>query len=90
MHSSLVTSSLIRRNHRYPNLKIARLQIRSGGKNLTLFLPPTAYFGRLIFQYASFNNSRWLGTFSLAAWPVVCIWFVALGIKHHGLQPERV
>jgi photosystem II P680 reaction center D1 protein len=37
------------------------------------------YFGRLIFQYASFNNSRSLHF--LAAWPVVCIWFTALGIS---------
>ncbi|MCD9559622.1 hypothetical protein HAX54_017688 [Datura stramonium] len=34
------------------------------------------YFGRLIFQYASFNNSRSLHFF-LAAWPVVEIWFTA-------------
>ncbi len=38
------------------------------------------YFGRLIFQYASFNNSRSLHFF-LAAWPVVGIWFVALGVS---------
>ena len=38
------------------------------------------YFGRLIFQYASFNNSRSLHFF-LAAWPVVGIWFTALGIS---------
>ncbi len=38
------------------------------------------YFGRLIFQYASFNNSRALHFF-LAAWPVVGIWFAALGIS---------
>ncbi|MEL6456456.1 MAG: photosystem II q(b) protein, partial [Cyanobacteria bacterium J06623_5] len=38
------------------------------------------YFGRLIFQYASFNNSRQLHFF-LAAWPVICIWLVALGIS---------
>ncbi|GER36109.1 photosystem Q protein [Striga asiatica] len=31
------------------------------------------YFGRLIFQYASFNNSRALHFF-LVAWPVVGIW----------------
>jgi len=37
-------------------------------------------FGRLIFQYASFNNSRSLHFF-LAAWPVVGIWFTALGIS---------
>jgi hypothetical protein len=30
------------------------------------------YFGRLIFQYASFNNSRSLHFF-LAAWPVVSL-----------------
>jgi photosystem II P680 reaction center D1 protein len=33
----------------------------------------------LIFQYASFNNSRSLHFF-LAAWPVVGIWFTAFGI----------
>jgi hypothetical protein len=38
------------------------------------------YFGRLIFQYASFNNSRSLHFF-LAPWPVVGIWFTALGIS---------
>ena len=46
------------------------------------------YFGRLIFQYASFNNSRSLHFF-LGAWPVVGIWFVH-GHQHHGLQPERL
>ena len=35
---------------------------------------------RLIFQYASFNNSRCLHFF-LAAWPVVGIWFTALGVS---------
>ena len=37
------------------------------------------YFGRLIFQYASFNNSRSLHFF-LAAWPAVGIWFTALDL----------
>jgi photosystem II P680 reaction center D1 protein len=37
------------------------------------------YFGRLIFQYASFNNSRSLHFF-LGAWPVVGIWFTAMGV----------
>ena len=45
------------------------------------------YFGRLIFQYASFNNSRSLHFF-LAAWPVVGIWFTALGVSYHGFQPQ--
>ena len=35
--------------------------------------------GRLIVQYASFNNSRSLH-FLLAAWPVVGIWFAALAV----------
>ena len=38
------------------------------------------YFGRLIFQYASFNNSRSLHFF-LAAWPVVGIYFAAMGVS---------
>ena len=37
-------------------------------------------FQTLFFQYASFNNSRSLHFF-LAAWPVVGIWFTALGIS---------
>jgi photosystem II P680 reaction center D1 protein len=38
------------------------------------------YFGRLIFQYASFNNSRALHFF-LALWPVVGIWLTAMGVS---------
>jgi photosystem II P680 reaction center D1 protein len=37
------------------------------------------YFGRLIFQYASFNNSRSLHFF-LAALPVIGIWCASMGI----------
>ncbi|HAO14162.1 MAG TPA: photosystem II q(b) protein, partial [Tenacibaculum sp.] len=37
------------------------------------------YFGRLIFQYASFNNSRSLHFF-LAVFPVVCVWLTSMGI----------
>ena len=37
------------------------------------------YFGRLIFQYASFNNSRSLHFFLAAL--VVSIWFTALGVS---------
>jgi len=36
------------------------------------------YFGRLIFQAASFNNSRSLHFF-LGAWPVAAIWLTSLG-----------
>jgi hypothetical protein len=38
------------------------------------------YFGRLIFQYASFNNSRSLHFF-LAIWPVMGIWFFFSGVR---------
>merc|ERR1719293_42457 len=38
------------------------------------------YFGRLIFQYGSFNNSRSLHFF-LAAWPVIGIWFTSPGVS---------
>ncbi|KAL8265191.1 hypothetical protein R6Q59_023321 [Mikania micrantha] len=44
------------------------------------FFAAHGYFGRLIFQYDSFNNSGFLHFF-LAAWPVVGIWFTALGIS---------
>ena len=46
------------------------------------------YFGRLIFQYASFNNSRSLHFF-LAAWPVVGIWFVALSVSTMAFNLNR-
>ena len=38
------------------------------------------YFGRLLFQYAYFSNSRALHFF-LAIWPVVGIWLTALWIS---------
>ncbi|KAM3342636.1 hypothetical protein P3S68_027602 [Capsicum galapagoense] len=44
------------------------------------FIVAHGYFGRLIFQYASFNNSHSL-YFFLAAWLIVGIWFTALGIS---------
>ena len=46
----------------------------------TTYQKQMGYFGRLIFQYASFNNSRSLH-FLLAAWPVVGIWLTSLGIS---------
>jgi len=43
------------------------------------------YFGRLIFQFASFNNSRALHFF-LAVWPVVGIWLtVEIWLNIHSL-----
>ncbi|KAL0533044.1 hypothetical protein IC582_030604 [Cucumis melo] len=78
MHASLVTSSLIRESRENES---ANSGYRFGQEEETENLVAAhAYFGRLIFQYASFNNSRSLHFF-LAAWPVVGIWFTALGIS---------
>merc|ERR1712127_702488 len=46
----------------------------------SLFSAMHGYFGRLIFQYASFNNSRALHFF-LTLWPVLGIWLTAMGIS---------
>jgi photosystem II P680 reaction center D1 protein len=77
MHGSLVTSSLIRETTENESQNYG---YKFGQEAETYnIVAAHGYFGRLIFQYASFNNSRNLHFF-LAAWPVVCIWFTALGI----------
>ncbi|XP_047257948.1 photosystem II protein D1-like, partial [Capsicum annuum] len=78
MHGSLLTSSLIRETTKN---KSANEGYRFAQEEETYnIVAAHSYFGRLIFQYASFNNSRSLHFF-LAAWPVVGIWFTALGIS---------
>ncbi|KAJ1680708.1 hypothetical protein LUZ63_024071 [Rhynchospora breviuscula] len=78
MHGSLVTSSLIRETTENES---ANEGYRFGQEEETYnIVAAHGCFGRLIFQYASFNNSRSLHFF-LAAWPVVGIWFTALGIS---------
>jgi photosystem II P680 reaction center D1 protein len=78
MHGSLVTSSLIRETTENES---ANEGYRFGQEEETYnIVAAHGYFGRLIFQYASFNNSRSLHFF-LAAWPVVGIWFTALGVS---------
>ncbi|PHU30032.1 Photosystem II protein D1 [Capsicum chinense] len=78
MHGSLLTSSLIRETTKN---KSANEGYRFAQEEETYnIVAAHGYFGRLIFQYASFNNSRSLHFF-LAAWPVVGIWFTALGIS---------
>ncbi|KAB2069699.1 hypothetical protein ES319_A08G109400v1, partial [Gossypium barbadense] len=78
MHGSLVTSSLIRETTKNES---ANEGYRFCQEEETYnIVAAHGYFGRLIFQYASFNNSRSLHFF-LAAWPVVGIWFTALGIS---------
>jgi photosystem II P680 reaction center D1 protein len=78
MHGRLVTSTLLAQTNEIESLNNG---YRFGQENETYSIVAAhAYFGRLIFQYASFNNSRSLHFF-LAAFPVVSIWFTALGIS---------
>ncbi|KAI5057747.1 hypothetical protein GOP47_0027762 [Adiantum capillus-veneris] len=78
MHGSLVTSSLIRETTENES---ANAGYKFGQEEETYnIVAAHGYFGRLIFQYASFNNSYSLHFF-LAAWPMVGIWFTALGIS---------
>jgi photosystem II P680 reaction center D1 protein len=78
MHGSLVTSSLIRESKEGESTNYG---YKFGQDEETYnIVAAHGYFGRLIFQYASFNNSRSLHFF-LAAWPVIGIWFTALGIS---------
>jgi len=77
MHGSLVTSSLIRETTEEISQNYG---YKFGQEEETYNITAAhGYFGRLIFQYASFNNSRSLHFF-LAAWPVVGIWLTSLGI----------
>ncbi|XP_052109335.1 photosystem II protein D1-like [Arachis duranensis] len=78
MHGSLVTFSLIRETTKNES---ANEDYRFGQEEETYnIVAAHGYFGRLIFQYASFNNSRSLHFF-LAAWPVIGIWFTTLGMS---------
>ena len=78
MHGSLVTSSLVRETTERDSLNYG---YKFGQEEETYnIVAAHGYFGRLIFQYASFNNSRSLHFF-LATWPVVGIWFAALGVS---------
>jgi photosystem II P680 reaction center D1 protein len=78
MHGSLVTSSLIRET---ADGESTNYGYKFGQEEETYnIVAAHGYFGRLIFQYASFNNSRALHFF-LAVWPVVGIWLTALGIS---------
>jgi photosystem II P680 reaction center D1 protein len=77
MHGSLVTSSLLSETSPHVSLNVG---YNFGQEDETYSIAAAhGYFGRLIFQYASFNNSRSLHFF-LAAWPVIGIYFTALGV----------
>ena len=78
MHGSLVTSSLIRETTETESLNYG---YKFGKEEETYnIVAAHGYFGRLIFQYASFNNSRSLHFF-LVAWPVIGIWCAALAVS---------
>ena len=78
MHGSLVTSSLIRETSEQVSQNYG---YKFGQEEETYNITAAhGYFGRLIFQYASFNNSRSLHFF-LAAFPVIGIWCAALGVS---------
>jgi photosystem II P680 reaction center D1 protein len=78
MHGSLVTSSLLKETAEFES---ANYGYRFGQSTETYnIVAAHGYFGRLIFQYASFNNSRSLHFF-LGAWPVVGIWLTAMGVS---------
>ena len=78
MHGSLVSSSLIRETTENVS---ANLGYKFGQEEETYnIVAAHGYFGRLLFQYASFNNSRSLHFF-LAVWPVVGIWLTSLGVS---------
>jgi photosystem II P680 reaction center D1 protein len=78
MHGSLVTSSLIRETTENESTNAG---YRFGQEEETYnIVAAHGYFGRLIFQYASFNNSRALHFF-LALWPVLGIWLTSMGVS---------
>ncbi|ERN12849.1 hypothetical protein AMTR_s00172p00040120 [Amborella trichopoda] len=78
MHGFLVTSCFIRKTTENES---ANAGYRFGQEDETYnIVAACGYFGRWIFQYASFNNSRSVHLF-LAAWPVIGIWFTAWGIS---------
>ena len=78
MHGSLVSSSLLSETSGYESLNSG---YNFGQEEETYSITAAhAYFGRLIIQFTSFNNSRSLHFF-LAAWPVIGIWFTAMGVS---------
>jgi photosystem II P680 reaction center D1 protein len=78
MHGSLVSSSLLAETLGDQSLNLG--YIFGQGSETYSISAAHGYFGRLIFQYASFNNSRSLHFF-LGVWPVIGIWFTSLGVS---------
>ena len=87
MHGSLVTSSLIRETTENES---ANAGYKFGQEEETYnIVAAHGYFGRLIFQYASFNNSRALALLLRLHGQLVGIWFTAMGVSYYGIQPKR-
>merc|ERR1712048_1428547 len=87
IHGSLVTSSLIRETTENESTNAG---YRFGQEEETYnIVAAHGYFGRLIFQYASFNNSRSLHFF-LVAWPVIGILVHLNGCLDYGFQFKRL
>merc|ERR1719254_474322 len=78
MHGSLVTSSLLCETFGDSSLNTGYF-FGQVGETYSIG-SAHGYFGRLLFQFSSFNNSRSLHFF-LGAWPVLGIWFTALGVS---------
>ena len=85
MHGSLVTSSLVRET---TETESQNYGYKFGQEEETYnIVAAHGYFGRLIFQYASFNNSR---SSLLPGCLARCRYLVHRpGRQHHGFQPER-
>lgn len=82
-HGSLVTSSIVRETTENESQNYG---YKFGQEQETYNLVAAhGYLGRLLFQYASFNNSRSLH-FVMAALPVIGIWFAACGIFMSGFN----
>ena len=82
-HGSLVTSSLVRETTENESQNYG---YKFGQEQETYSLVAAhGYLGRLLFQYASFNNSRSLH-FVMAALPVIGIWFASAGIFAAGFN----
>merc|ERR1719473_126542 len=78
MHGSLVTSTLLSETELNQSLNTG---YSFGQEDETYSISAAhGYFGRLLVQFSSFNNSRSLHFF-LAAWPVVGIWLTSLGVS---------
>ena len=87
MHGSLVTSSLVRET---TETESQNYGYKFGQEEETYnIVAAHGYFGRLIFQYASFNNSRSLHFF-LVTW--ICGWYLVhcSWCLYYGIQPERI